>query len=54
VGKPEGMKHLEDPSVEGRIILRWFFRKSDGGHELNLTGSGYEHVAFCCDLFMFV
>jgi len=21
--------HLEDPSVNGRIILRWFFRKWD-------------------------
>ena len=21
--------HLEDPGVDGRIILRWIFRKSD-------------------------
>jgi len=23
--------HLGDPSVDGRIILRWFFRKCDVG-----------------------
>jgi len=23
--------HVEDPAVDGRIILRWIFRKMDGG-----------------------
>jgi hypothetical protein len=23
VGKPEGKRRLEDPGVDGRIILRW-------------------------------
>jgi len=27
VGKPEGKNHFGDPSVEGKIILRWIFRK---------------------------
>ena len=27
VGKPEGKNHLEDPGIDGRIILRWIFRK---------------------------
>ena len=31
VGKPEGKNHLGDPGVDGRIILRWIFRKWDVG-----------------------
>ena len=31
VGKPEGRSHLRDPGVDGRIILRWIFRKWDVG-----------------------
>jgi hypothetical protein len=27
VGKPEGRNHLEDPGLDGRIIVRWIFRK---------------------------
>jgi hypothetical protein len=27
LGKHEGMDHFEDPGVDGRIILRWMFRK---------------------------
>jgi hypothetical protein len=29
LGKPEGRDHLGDPGVDGRIILRWIFRKQD-------------------------
>jgi len=29
VGKPEGRDHLEDPGVDGSLILRWIFRKWD-------------------------
>jgi len=35
VGKPEGKYHLEDADVDGRIILRWIFRKWDGDHGLD-------------------
>ena len=31
VGKLEGKNHLVDPGVDGRIILRWIFRKWDVG-----------------------
>jgi hypothetical protein len=31
VGKPKRKNHFEDPGVDGRIILRWIFRKWDAG-----------------------
>jgi hypothetical protein len=30
VGKPEGKRPLGDPDVDGRIILKWIFRKWEG------------------------
>ena len=31
VRKSDEKNHLEDTDVDGRIILRWFLRKWDGG-----------------------
>jgi hypothetical protein len=36
VGKPEGKIPLGDPDVDGRIILRWIFRKWEG-----VVGTGW-------------
>jgi hypothetical protein len=30
VGRPEGKNHLEDPDVDGRIILKCMLQKWDG------------------------
>jgi hypothetical protein len=32
--------HLEDPGVDGRIILRWTLRKCDLGYGQDLSVSG--------------
>jgi len=29
-GGPEGKNNLEDPAVDGRIILKWFLKKWNG------------------------
>ena len=47
VGKSEGKNHLEDPDVDGRIILMWIFRKWEGvetGWSWLRIGTGGGHL----------
>jgi hypothetical protein len=39
VGKSERKRRLEDLCVDGRIILKWGFKKWDWGHGLDRSGS---------------
>ena len=31
MGKTEGKNHLENLGLDGRLILKWVFKKCDGG-----------------------
>jgi hypothetical protein len=35
VGNPRERDHLEDTGIDGRIILRWIFKKCDRGYGLD-------------------
>jgi hypothetical protein len=40
---------LEDPSVDGRILLRWISGGGIWGYELDRTGSGQGQLARTCE-----
>ena len=44
-GKMRERDHSEDPDAEGKLILRWIFRKWDVGHGLHRSGLGKGQVA---------
>jgi hypothetical protein len=35
VGNLRERDHLEDVDLNGKVILRWIFKQSDGGHGLD-------------------
>jgi len=39
-GETEGKNHLEDPGIDGSIILKRIFRKWNGGYGLDRSESG--------------
>jgi hypothetical protein len=40
---------LENPGVDGKIILRWIFRNWDVGCGLDRAGLGYGQAAGACE-----
>jgi hypothetical protein len=39
---------VQHTGIGGRIILKWIFKKWDGGHRLDLSGSGQGLVVGAC------
>jgi hypothetical protein len=40
---------FEDLGIDGRMMLKWIFKKWVGGHGLDCSVSGQGEVASCCD-----
>jgi hypothetical protein len=46
--KPNQTDHLEDTGTEGWITLKLIYKKQDGRHGFDLSGSRYAHTAGYC------
>ena len=49
MGKPKRTKHLEDPGIDGKIILKRIFEKWEWRQRIDRYGSGEGQVAGCCE-----
>ena len=49
MGEPEEKSPLVRPTVDGRIIFKWIFKKWAGGHGRDGSGSGQGQVEGCCE-----
>jgi hypothetical protein len=49
VGRPEAKNHLEDPGVDGMIILKIIFKEWNRGSMGWFDGSGLGQVADFCE-----
>jgi hypothetical protein len=43
------INYFQGQSLDGGILLKWVFKTRVRSHVLDQSGSGYEHVAGCCE-----
>ena len=48
-GKLRERNHLKDLGVDGRVILKWIFKKYIGGRGLDRSGSGKKQMEGSCE-----
>jgi len=53
MGRLEGRDHLEDSGIDGKIILKWMFKKWDEGYGLDYCeGSNEPRGSIKCGEFL--